>query len=289
MRSAREYFSGLKRLPGGKRADGREESALSIRKGFTLVELLVVIAIIAVLIGLLVPAVQQVREAATRIHSQNNLKQIILATHNFASTHRDRLPTVDGGRSGPNFNKSLFVAILPYVEQGNAIIATNALQDPLIPLYLSPADPTDKRQPGYASYAANGMLFLNSPSLVRSIPDGTSCTIGFAEHYSSDCQKHVYLYGIYHAGVMQIRRATFADYEGYADDAPVEGKIPDRTFQVAPQPDQCWPYGAQTPHRGGMLAALMDGSVRILAPDMSRATYWAAVTPAGGEVLGSDW
>ena len=60
-------------------------------------------------------------------------------------------------------------------------------------------------------------------------------------------------------------------------------------FQVAPSAADCDPRVPQTPHSGGMLLALCDGSVRTIAPSISQYSFWAACTPAGGEILGSDW
>jgi prepilin-type N-terminal cleavage/methylation domain-containing protein len=272
------------------------------RNGMTLVEVLVVIAIIAVLITLTVPAVMKAREAALRVESMNNLRQISLALQDFASTENGRLPSIDGNRRSPNPGISVHGALLPYIDQGNAY---NQLPgNPvflLVKTYVSPADPTSQeaiaKGQEVSSYAANAQAFRDSPRLPASFPDGTSGTILFAEHYAFDCQG-VSFYSFlsqYAIGGMW-RRASFADA---LDIIPVTREIPPPptstasvpgfTFQVAPFRKQCDPTIAQTPQSSGMLVAMADGSVRSLARRMGETTYWAAVTPAGGEIPGNDW
>ena len=110
---------------------------------FTLIELLVVIAIIAILIGLLVPAVQKVRDAAARIQCANNLKQLVLAFHNYTDTSGGHVPPTSG-TVGTNSGTAQYF-ILPYIEQGNLFTQCNGvawnMRGTVVKVFLCPSDP----------------------------------------------------------------------------------------------------------------------------------------------------
>ena len=269
--------------------------------GLTLMELLVVIAIIAVLIGLLLPAIIQVRESAARVQGMNNLKQIGLAIQSFASAHNGRLPSVDGDRRSVNPNQSFYVPLLPYLGFDNWWIPMETGGYVLFKPLISPVDPTVDvaiEEKFYAtSYTANARAFGWSVRLSSSFPDGTSNTLAIAERYAFNCGGRPYpnehrilegpVFGIFDLNPFPCwRRATFADSWDYQ---PPPGPFADMTFQVRPRIEDCNPFMPQTGHRGGMLVALVDGSVRGLRGGMSPTTYWAAVLPADRTALGPDW
>ena len=129
-------------------------------RGFTLIELLVVIAIIAILIALLLPAVQQAREAARRTQCKNNLKQIGLAVHNYADVY-NALPNANCGISDTS-GGSLFVSILPFIDQANAYSLFDFNQSnssthnvnvtsQQLPFYLCPSSPMRRAVPSCSS------------------------------------------------------------------------------------------------------------------------------------------
>ncbi len=271
-----------------------------VRSAFSLIELIVVIAIIATLIGLLLPAVQKVREAAARARCQGNLRQIGLAFHNYHDTV---------GRFPPGVSKELFngdypymgwqTFILPYVEQEalwrGAVAAFSQTKlfhlapphfglSTLMPLYSCPSDSQTATVQSYlgvqvaqTDYVGNegrnerandGILFVDSRIRLTQIRDGTSQTLLVGERPPSlDNQ-----FGWWYAGVGQDSNGSADMVLGAAEINESQGlpvlldcpRGPYSYLQPAPN-DLCAVFQYWSHHPGGANFLFCDGSVHFLS------------------------
>jgi prepilin-type N-terminal cleavage/methylation domain-containing protein/prepilin-type processing-associated H-X9-DG protein len=267
------------------------------RPGFTLIELLVVIAIIAILIGLLLPAVQKVREAAARAKCSNNLKQIAIALHSYHDT-RGNLPAC-GERNATN-RWSWAVAVLPFVEQDSLyrllgspdVYATTnmpfpattlipattgtALLQTKIPTYRCPSDILEDTNPNFDNYgtsnyvvsegvmswavdAATGKPFPLGKTRLLAITDGTSNTLMVGERDGKIGLGAIWAGVRKTGGVVngRTRERPNAPFLGNRGTACCGGEQPS-------PPDPCRRGGFSSLHTGGVNFALCDGSVRFV-------------------------
>jgi type II secretory pathway pseudopilin PulG len=272
------------------------------RRGLTLFQLLVVLAVLALLLGLLLPAIQRARGSAKRRQDENNIKQICLGTINCADINQGKLPPLAGPYPSPdpatpfNGHGTLFFHILPYIEQQNlykSALTDKAyrsdapgLRSTVIKPYVSESDPDggkDLVHDGWlakSNFPANFQVFGNPAKNTlagesrypASITDGTSNTLFFTQRY----------------------QLCNGDPCGWAYDAgttwaPAFAYLSQGKFQTRPGGELCDSTLAQGLEADGILVGLGDGSVRLVADTVSPQTWWIACTPTGGEVFGPDW
>lgn len=364
--------------------------ALKRRWAFTLIELLVVIAIIAMLIALLLPAVQKVRLAAGRADSSNNLHQIAIASHAYHDINKFLPPssadvntsnTATYVHSGTMTGSWPF-AILPYIEQDrlyqsaygpmksvrietyleNGETFDNGSETPLlgngyqaqrvsgrIKTFINKLDPTNEKVDSPIGYLGNGQALSSrivqkqgGTLIVTSVfgrpltkfTDGTSNTVLYCEAYTrcarvidDDYTDDGYASGSYYKETTWIERAWNSDpllwkmemkgtYQGdesanpptfqgdYTTTMRAQGltynysgieydansmPMPWIPFQVTPKPTDAIEWVGQASSPSGLLIAMCDGSVKTVSSNVSRTTWLALNTSAGGEVISSDW
>jgi prepilin-type processing-associated H-X9-DG protein len=267
--------------------------------------LLIILALLVLLFALFLPAAVKVRQAAARTQCHNNLRQLVIGLHNMHDVYGAMPPLAGPFPANSPSHGTLFFYMLPFIEQDNLyknahgqeggqagyFVWINETNRHRIPTFVCPQDPSNKDSELFhgwlatSTYAANAQVFAkadpqtgevssldNYPKIPTSFPDGTSNTIAFSERYQM-CGEDACAWGYY------------GDYYW----VPAFVRYNAAKFQTTPDPKACNPTLAQSPHPGGINVALADGSSRSVNSKISEATWWYACTPAGGEVLGSDW
>ena len=283
------------------------------RIAFTLIELLLVIAIIGVLMGLLLPAVQKVREAANRNTCANNLKQQILAVHN-AATNSGMLPPANYLNSQTGAQGSTYFALLPYLEQDilfttfdqNGQGYLGAGSTPLN-VFQCPSDVTLNGGmaggEGLSSYSLNSCVFSpgntgaqpggRSSYTLGTIPDGDSNTIGFVEQVSDPPNAPPgYNWWAYPLTVVIVPGLVDGGAPFYPSAPPLAP--PPYLVQFNPSlnpssPNFYNPAAAAGFHPNLTMVAMMDGSVRPVGAGVSQYSWNCAVQADDGQPFDDSW